>query len=676
MMYSFEWTGNRPGVRGPKSAAICILFFAPLNHSPPPPSPLANLKNRVNLSRQMAPSSPRDFVLNFTAEDSVAQQATPVNTPINAPPVLPSTPFTKNVVPTNAASNRQKRHPGPITATPLQAPNNITNPNSTARTVNGPDTRPTLPTPVKADILYKLLEGYNPDICEYLFNGFTCGFDLGDNSPIFSSCPRNSVSVNFSPQQARKKLHKEIQAGRMAGPFGQPPFDPFHICPIGLRPKKTPGQYRLIHDLSYPYDFSSVNYNIPQSAKQVSYSSVGKAIQLIQKLPHGAYAAKSDIENAFKLIPIKPSLYPKLGIFFEDQYYYDKTLPQGCASSCRIFETFTTAVQWILEQRIPNILCTHYIDDFIFFADTAESCNQHLSAFLKLCSELGVPIAPDKTTVPSTTITFLGIDLDLTTHLASLPDDKLQENIQLLTHTLSTSSIRKKSLDSLLGKLCFSTSVVPGRAFLRRLYSSASGISAPSHFIKITKSMRADMHMWLAFLNSYNGVTFFRHNRIIPSNEINMQSDASHKGFGATYGTQWIQARWPKQWLRRHITVLEFFPIFVLISMFSHLLKNANILFHCDNSAVVEIINKQTSKNKYVMKILRPLVLTLMRENISLRCQHVPGIQNVLCDKISRFQVDQSLLLQYGMQTQPAVIPNHLQPPNFIGEWINCWNNV
>ena len=275
----------------------------------------------------------------------------------------------------------------------------ITNPNSTARTVNGPDTHPTLPTLVKADILYKLLEGNNPDIHEYLFNNFTSDFDLGNNSPIFSSCPRNSVSVNFLPQQARRKLHKEIQAGRMAGLFGQPPFDPFHICPIGLRPNKTPGQYRLIHDLSYPYDFSSINYNIPQSAKQVSYSFAGKAIQLIQKLLHGAYAAKTDIENAFKLIPVKPSVYPKLSIFFEDQYY-DKTLPQGCASSCRIFETFTTAVQWILKECIPNILCTHYIDDFIFLAESAESCNEYLSAFLKLCSELGIPIAPDKTAVP------------------------------------------------------------------------------------------------------------------------------------------------------------------------------------------------------------------------------------------------------------------------------------
>ena len=38
------------------------------------------------------------------------------------------------------------------------------------------------------------------------------------------------------------------------------------------------------------------------------------AILKMQQLPTGSYAAKTDIENAFKLTPVKRALYPKLGI--------------------------------------------------------------------------------------------------------------------------------------------------------------------------------------------------------------------------------------------------------------------------------------------------------------------------------------------------------------------------
>ena len=57
----------------------------------------------------------------------------------------------------------------------------------------------------------------------------------------------------------------------------------------------------------------------------------------------------------------------------------------------------------------------------------------HLWELLFVCGELGVPIAPDKTTKPATAITFLGIELDLNARIACLPYDKLSENIELLT---------------------------------------------------------------------------------------------------------------------------------------------------------------------------------------------------------------------------------------------------
>jgi hypothetical protein len=144
-----------------------------------------------------------------------------------------------------------------------------------------------------------------------------------------------------------------------------------------------------------------------------------------------------------------------------------------------------------------------------------------------------------------------------------------------------------------------------------------------------------------------------------------MIADASNLGFGACYNCMWLQERFPPEWEGIHITVKEFYPILVLISMFGSSLRNCNVVFKCDNQAVCFIINKQTSKNKHVMIILRKLVLILIEYNINIRAVHIPGVTNILADRISRFQVSESLLVKEGMCLSKTVVPNHLQPKNF-----------
>jgi hypothetical protein len=183
--------------------------------------------------------------------------------------------------------------------------------------------------------------------------------------------------------------------------------------------------------------------------------------------------------------------------------------------------------------------------------------------------------------------------------------------------------------------------------------------------------MKEDLKVWLNFLTNYNGVTLFRALKILPSGHFNMGADASKVGFGAVFGRCWLQERFPCDWqhllLEKEIgiTILELFPIYVLLGTFGHKIKNSFVLFHSDNEGVVEVINKQSSPNKIIMNILRKLVLILMECNIMLRSQHIPGSKNVLCDLISRFQVTDHLLNKHRMKLSPEVIPHHLRSSNF-----------
>ena len=106
-----------------------------------------------------------------------------------------------------------------------------------------------------------------------------------------------------------------------------------------------------------------------------------------------------------------------------------------------------------------------------------------------------------------------------------------------------------------------------------------------------------------------------------------------------------------------------------MLSLFADSLCNSKIIFYSDNQAVVAVLNAQTLKCSQIMSIIRNLVLVLLLNNISLRARHLPGSQNVVCDTLSRQQVDHNFLRQYGMHYKPTPVPQHLLPENFKLWW-------
>ena len=155
----------------------------------------------------------------------------------------------------------------------------------------------------------------------------------------------------------------------------------------------------------------------------VSNATVEDAIRLIKSVDQNCFLAKTDVKNAFRLIPISPEDYDLLGISWQGLYYYDRCMPTGCSSSCRTFEMFSTALEWTAQKKlhIPYIL--HLLDDFLIVSPSQASCQHQLDNFLMFCSYLGIPMAPEKTVGPSTTLAFAGIELDTVLTEARLPQE-------------------------------------------------------------------------------------------------------------------------------------------------------------------------------------------------------------------------------------------------------------
>ena len=209
----------------------------------------------------------------------------------------------------------------------------------------------------------------------------------GDHISFFAT---NLISTQQNPEIVSAKISKELAAGRLAGPFDTPPFPNFRVSPLGVVPKKAPGEYHLIHHLSFPRG-ACVNDGISTEDASVQYARVDDTVAMIKHLRQGVFLAKTDIKSAFRIIPILPTDYDLLGIFWHGKYYYDRVMPMGCASSCRTFEIFSTAIKWVAKKHLSMPHLIHILDDYLMTAPTFHQCRINLDRFLSLSAYLGVP---------------------------------------------------------------------------------------------------------------------------------------------------------------------------------------------------------------------------------------------------------------------------------------------
>ena len=243
------------------------------------------------------------------------------------------------------------------------------------------------------------LKGYDAAISNFLINGFQFGFKI----PYYGKrCFRKSKNLTSAIQNLailRQKIQVEIDAGRVAGPFKDPPFPNLQVSPLGLVPKKAEGEFRVIQHLSSP-EGSSINDGIPKEFCHVQYQNIDHAEALMKKFGKNCLLSKCDIQNAYKIIPISPVDYELQAFCIDGLYYYDKTLTQGLSYSCSLFETFSTSLQWMAETKLSIPGCAHILDDFLFVGPPEyNSCLYHLNQFLALAGSLGVPIKNEKNCV-------------------------------------------------------------------------------------------------------------------------------------------------------------------------------------------------------------------------------------------------------------------------------------
>ena len=191
------------------------------------------------------------------------------------------------------------------TSAPSQAAERLTLPTLVPAPLRWPHELQRARTPLQGSA-FKLELSHHPDKAwvSRLLIGINNGVSTGYKGPHYHFQTRNLASALAHPEVVDPELKKEVDSGRVLGPF---PCCPLHNCRtsgLGVVLKKN-GKWRMILHLSAP-EGQSINDYISKDEFSLQYSTIDD-VALLGNFQRGALMAKLDLQAAFRRVPIRPS---------------------------------------------------------------------------------------------------------------------------------------------------------------------------------------------------------------------------------------------------------------------------------------------------------------------------------------------------------------------------------
>ena len=184
----------------------------------------------------------------------------------------------------------------------------------------------------------------------------------------------NATSCQQAPAEAAAVLRKEMDAGRMLGPFPLIPMHGFRVVPRAMKDEmERSGKWRPISLNNLP-EGDAVNEGIPPADDPIClprHMDIRTKIARAKQRSQRVVLAKRDIRLAYRLHQVRPEDWNLCGVQWDGQLYIDTHLSFGCRSSVDRFLTVSDAIEWAL--RRWGVTAIHYIDDFILIAPTADT---------------------------------------------------------------------------------------------------------------------------------------------------------------------------------------------------------------------------------------------------------------------------------------------------------------
>jgi len=493
------------------------------------------------------------------------------------------------------------------------------------------------------------------DVLNYLQEGADIQLDplVVPDQCAFRVC-RNLPTARGLEQEVKllEDFQKEVGLGRRAGPFVDVPNPHLQCSPLGTVPKKHSAKLRTILHLSYPRDGSGTSINCQIEDLACELMRFGDAVKEIARRGRGCLMAKFDVKDAFRLIRVRPDQQLMLGMKFLCWYFVELVLPFGLKSAPALFEMFSTAIEkFIAGEGVESIF--HYLDDFLLVSAKERSMREYESV-LRVFKELGVELAQDKLAAPSTRLEFLGLILDSDSMMVELPEDKLLRYRATMDLLRSRREATLEELQQLVGVLVYSAMVIQhGRSFyyniiqmVKEARKSRQGGASSSLKFPLSAGALRELEWWSTFIVKWNGKCIIAPSisDFEPPARHRLYTDACRTGMGAWFDDcEYAAHVWDTVELARarrekdlSMPYLELLALTHGVGVWREKLKGRALMIQSDCAAVVEVCRKGYCNEGNMMILLRQLALFTCTSKIFLHVSHIPGVNNVVADCLSR----------------------------------------
>jgi hypothetical protein len=576
---------------------------------------------------------------------------------------------------------------------------------ATARSINAPENTPALsaatrrtmlsPAPLSSDFLIIvtpfIADAWEHELLSYnLLDTFSdvpysiChGFDLGIHSiPPHTYIPDNHSSAIQHPHEVKAYINTELSHGRYTGPFSPSRLEaligPFRTSPLGVVPKPTPGEFRLVQDFSYPRNDAlrpSLNSEIDTSTLSCDWGTFQDISAIVIDAPPNTQAATLDVDAAFRRCPIRPSQQPNFVINFEGLCYIDHVAPFGTSSAGFAFGRVADAMMAIMRSR--NIgPAKNWVDDFVFFRSPvapelstspqpSAACTYpyDLDTIESITQPLGWPWKHSKTKPFNSTFTYLGFLWDLTAKCVQIPDKKKVKYLNRLTPWVEGTKFSRKEAESILGTLVHCALAIPdGRSRLPSLSRFAASFNGScSNFTRKSppSTVLNDISWWRLHLQE--GFCGSALSRPPPPSPIGFWVDASTDwGIGIVFDGHWEAIKFREGWKSsgRNIGWAEFIAIELgLLRAIVQGHRDKHFIVHSDNQGVIQAIQGGKSRSPEQNLVLRRILHLLTTHSIWISPSYIPSSSN-LADEPSRGLP----AINLPHFSTPLSLPSHLSP--------------
>jgi len=358
-----------------------------------------------------------------------------------------------------------------------------------------------------------------------------------------------------------------------------------------------------------------------------------------------AFLLMWDLKDFYLHFPIRPEDQDLMSIKWKKHIYNFTTLTFGWKESAYIS---SKAIRYVIAYlRSLGITMTQYCDEGIASIDAENNPNSPIIeettlSIQKTLKWLGLEVQEAKTDwIPKQSVLYLGLIIDTIKMKVFVPNHKMNNLYSLMSIILKVSTISRKFLAKVAGKLnSISLAFLPAK-FLARPFHNCIGrkkeLETNYHFwsqrITISEEVIQSANFFMKEAKLWNGRTFF------PEEILTLiELDSSWSSLGAVLnGEEIIQRAWNESELPNHINWKELMTAFIAISEWKEKLSGKKIIIKTDNQVAFYYLKKAGGKIPTLNLIVKQLYQILLEYRIQLyQITWIPSEENVFADLLSR----------------------------------------